>query len=123
MCDVEGIPPDSEPLERWQKARKAHKCCACDEIIEPGHIYHVTSGRWEGEFDTYKHCARCYKTWTILVQESQEPVPFMLNCGEVYEGDNEELLRLAFVTPHEGQAIAQLMKYEQDEQRKRWAKT
>jgi hypothetical protein len=41
------------------KARKDHKCCECGDIIKKGDIYEYVSGKWEGEFDTYKTCMIC----------------------------------------------------------------
>src|SRR5690349_116120 len=40
-------------------ARKAHRCCECREIIEPGEKYQYVSGVWDGRGDSFKTCLRC----------------------------------------------------------------
>ena len=45
--------------ERMVRARKVHKCCECEREILVGAVYEKVSGRWEGEFGTYKFCADC----------------------------------------------------------------
>lgn len=103
MCDY-AVPPDDETWERWQKARKEHKCCACRETIRKGDRYHVTSGTWDHDFSSHEQCARCRRVWEILQYDMNiECVPFSLDCGETYEGDNKELIALSFMTPDEAQ--------------------
>jgi len=41
------------------KARKQHKCCECEGIIETGEYYNIHSGLWVGEWSTYKVCLDC----------------------------------------------------------------
>jgi hypothetical protein len=45
--------------ERFQRARKPHKCCECYAEILPGDRYQVVSGVWGGEFSNYKSCSPC----------------------------------------------------------------
>jgi len=40
-------------------ARKQHRCCECGRKIEPGTRYIRYSGKWDGEFMTYKRCESC----------------------------------------------------------------
>ena len=40
-------------------ARKTHRCCECRREIQRGEQYRVESGKWDGEFCTYKTCADC----------------------------------------------------------------
>lgn len=99
MC--EAIGPDSDTWERWHRARKEHRCCACGESIKPGDRYHVTSGMWDRRFESHKQCARCRRVWEKLqdAPSEYEPIPFALNCGHVYDGDDPEMYELAFALP------------------------
>ena len=47
--------------ESFPVARKGHKCCECGEEINPGQKYSKETGKWEGEFRTYKTCMPCYR--------------------------------------------------------------
>jgi hypothetical protein len=42
-----------------RKARKPHKCCECDGVIQPGENYHYHHGVWDGEAADYKVCIDC----------------------------------------------------------------
>jgi hypothetical protein len=42
-----------------RKARKAHKCCECHGMIQPGEIYHYHHGVWDGEAADFKVCMDC----------------------------------------------------------------
>lgn len=90
---------------RVRKARKAHKCCACGEKIRAGDRYWYTSGVFDGTGFDYKHCVRCWTVIDMLDTLTGEPADIHLDCGTTYEGDNEELIALAFMTPDEGQAF------------------
>ena len=107
MCDVDALPGTS--ARRWQRARKTHTCTACRETIRPGDLYHVLTGVWDGEWDSFKHCARCWKMIRALADLTGEAVDLELNCGETYEpvGDDDPLLALAFLTPDEAQVWAE----------------
>lgn len=41
------------------KARKAHRCYECGEIIRTGDRYERVSGKWDGKWDTYRFCLPC----------------------------------------------------------------
>src|SRR5262245_32137550 len=41
------------------RAKKPQKCCECKETINPGDQYEVVSGKWEGEWSSFKTCAPC----------------------------------------------------------------
>jgi hypothetical protein len=93
----------------WRTARKPHECFACHETIRPGDRYHRWSMRFDGEFSDHSHCARCYSIIGELWNAGAESVDLGLNCGETWEenfGDlPEDVARLAFMTPEEGQAL------------------
>lgn len=61
-CSVE-IDTDCECLEMFKqnevKARKTHRCGECGDIISPGDVYERSSGKCDGDFDTYKTCLTC----------------------------------------------------------------
>lgn len=93
--------------ETWRTARKARRCCACGETITAGHRYHRTSGKWDGRMDTFDHCARCWRVVLLLSAErawTDELVDLLLDCGEIYEGDDPRMYELAFATADEAQA-------------------
>jgi len=41
------------------KARKPQKCCECHDSISPGERYEIVSGKWEGEWSSFKTCLPC----------------------------------------------------------------
>ena len=43
----------------FPKARKEHICCECREVIEKGQKYQLFTGKWGGEFGTFKTCMAC----------------------------------------------------------------
>jgi len=55
MIDI--LPQVYEHQER--KARKAHRCCECHSMIQPGEHYHVHKGIWDGEPAEFKVCPEC----------------------------------------------------------------
>ena len=40
-------------------ARLRHRCCECNGVIEPGERYHLDSGVWDGEGQSFKTCDEC----------------------------------------------------------------
>lgn len=45
--------------EEVRRARKEYKCCECGEKILPGDVHGYATGCWEGDWLTYRTCARC----------------------------------------------------------------
>jgi hypothetical protein len=43
----------------WYKARRAHQCCECQGVIQPGDRYEYVSGCWEGEWSHFSTCVGC----------------------------------------------------------------
>lgn len=41
------------------KARKSHKCCECNRVINIGEKYERANGKWLGKVDTYATCLDC----------------------------------------------------------------
>jgi hypothetical protein len=108
MCEEWDCGPDAYS-EKWRKARKEHQCCACHETIGAGHRYHYLSGIWEGEPEEFKHCARCWKIYELLVDRAREQgndvaPSLLLDCGTVWKDPPDEIAALAFVT--QGEVVA-----------------
>ena len=101
-----------EPVvDGWRKARKEHVCFACRETIRAGDRYHYTSQIDKGEFNQFKHCARCWAICGAILEAGAESVQYDLRCGVSWQeafGENppDEVARLAFLTPDEAQREA-----------------
>lgn len=52
---------------RMVKSRKAHRCTECGCTIGHADAYERTEALWEGQFETYKTCARCcaLRKWVL----------------------------------------------------------
>jgi hypothetical protein len=100
MCD------ELDPCKVWEserrRARKEHRCDACDESIQPGHLYQHTFWVFDGEAGSYKHCRRC---WTIYKALGPEANP-LLDCGTVWNDPPPEIEALAFALPSDIYEIA-----------------
>jgi hypothetical protein len=106
VCDDwdDGEPPDVWVRE-WRRARKEHECCACAEAIRAGERYHLTRQLFEGSWDEWKHCARCWAICEALWASGRDSIEYGLNCGELWERPPPEVERLAFLTREEAQAL------------------
>ena len=70
MCFYDG---DSDVSTVWReqiilKSKKTHKCTECHEekAIKPGDSYFTAAHLFEGRWDTYKCCARCYFARSLI---------------------------------------------------------
>lgn len=59
-CEEGDLPAVSRT--EWRKARKAHICCECKDIIRLGERYELTAGLWDGEWKTFSTCGHCVDT-------------------------------------------------------------
>lgn len=50
----------------YPKARKTHRCCECGGPIHPGEKYGVHSGKWDGEFDSFKQHLDCEEACVFI---------------------------------------------------------
>jgi hypothetical protein len=107
MCDLHSDRPSCWS-ETWRRARKPHRCRACDETIRRGDRYHYSSGVWDGRPDSFAHCARCWAIYLALQAELEpgEGIDLDLDCGETWqsafgEEPPEAVARLAFLLPDE----------------------
>jgi hypothetical protein len=108
MCDLGE--PDEYPdvyVSEWHRARKQHKCCACDEKILPRERYHFLKHLFEGIWEDWKHCARCWAICQALWRASDGgSIELELNCGKVWRDPPEHVARLAFLSRAEAQELA-----------------
>ncbi len=62
--------------ETERKARKAHKCCECRQIIGIGEKYQYCSGIWDGVPDSYKTCLSCLTLRNDYVCKTGDDIGF-----------------------------------------------
>jgi hypothetical protein len=110
VCENEGEYP--EPLTaEWRRARKPHRCYACHEDIRKRDKYHIVVQIYDGEVETFRHCARCW-VMASAIQSKTGYVQWDLHCGELWEtaiGDvPHDIARLAFLTPDEAQRLPEV---------------
>lgn len=60
MCSCDFDAPSPEFYnETYHKAAKEHCCDECGDKIEVGERYQYISGKWDGDFMTFKTCEIC----------------------------------------------------------------
>lgn len=107
---------DGEPVDversGFRRARKPHRCCACNETIQVGHRYHYSFEIFDGSADSWKRCARCQLIYEHLVAvlPYDEAPDYELNCGHTYEEVHgepppDEIAALAFLSPGDAQRL------------------
>ena len=108
MCiDVDELAIDKPQSYRWQRARKEHKCCACERNIERGRLYHYTAALDYGSWSGYHHCARCWAIVEHLWTGTDSAIEIRLDCGNKYKApENDPGHALAFMTDAEAEAWA-----------------
>lgn len=67
-CDCDGDLPDFM-AEKTVIARKLHKCCECRRPIQVGESHRSVRGKWDGEVQTFRQCARCSRVADALYRE------------------------------------------------------
>jgi len=102
--------------ERFPRARKRHMCDACDDTIEPGHVYARIGIVFDRRAYTIVRCLRCQALHEHLREKCRAHrdgdrwPDEHLDCGLDYEEEwgplPDEIAALAFVTPAEMQATA-----------------
>lgn len=60
-CSVDGYDPPTVYLVHRYKARRSHTCCECQREIKKRETYEQATGRWDGEWSTYKTCLGCLR--------------------------------------------------------------
>lgn len=66
-CYCDYNPPDFFS-ESMHTARKAHRCSECGRAIDVGEQYENTTGKWDGDFSTFKTCLRCRAVREYVVE-------------------------------------------------------
>jgi hypothetical protein len=120
--DADGCEPYSVYNEHQRRARKDHRCSACQAVvIRRGDLYKDIRTVFEGEAETIKRCARCEALYQHLKGLGQRTVTradgstyqvthFVpaekLDCGNSYQDEWErdpppEIAALAFWLPGE----------------------
>lgn len=93
--------------ERPVRARKAHKCIACREVIAPGHRYWRIGVIYDGSARTLRRCLRCQCIHVHLRELCSSSDDYTwpdewLGCGQSYEAEwgkcPEHIAVLAFVS-------------------------
>ena len=75
------------------RARKQHACCECGVEIQPGDTYHVSTGMWDKDFNTYRQCVDCYwiAGYILSVADCPCDVCFGFLCDWVHELRGDDL--------------------------------
>ena len=81
MCNCE-LPEFSSTSIRT--ARKTHKCCECDRVVNPGDKYEYFTGKFDGGMFTYKTCLTCSQVRKWLARK--------IDCCIEFEGLITELI-------------------------------
>lgn len=58
MCYCDFDPPEFYN-HKTVVGRKQHRCVECLRVIEIGEEQEVASGKWEGDFETFRTCKDC----------------------------------------------------------------
>lgn len=102
MCDYGEDDETDVWVFEWIKARKTHACCACDEPIAAGQIYHSYKALRDGEWSRWVHCGRCWRVCEAIWQMNDgAAIDLNLACGEVWESPPDDVAALAFALPGE----------------------
>ena len=102
-CDFE-MPSFSATNIR--KARKVHRCEACNYRIQSGETYEYTVGKWDGEFQAFATCAGCLQ----LREYVSAHVPcFCWTYQELHEEALETLREYTYLVPGMGMESGRLI--------------
>ena len=63
-CDYDSMPDFFS--EKFVYAKKKHICCECGKEIKIGDEYKYITGKWDGDFITYKTCEKCSNLFESL---------------------------------------------------------
>lgn len=104
MCDeyLDEDGPDAFQ-SRVRRAAKEHSCIACKETIRRGDLYRYSSGIFEGQPFSYRHCLRCWAMLDAIQDKNGESGDIYLDCGEIWKDPPPEVAALAFMTREEMQ--------------------
>ncbi len=110
MCDIDEGPEFQR--DTWRRARKQHNCCACKHVVQSGEHYMNCFGKWDGEVDTYRYCARCWAFVQAVLKNGDGYIHGLacgVDWGEAFNEDPPEAVAaLAFMTPTEIRELGEL---------------
>ena len=115
--DVDGGDMGEFVSQSMPVACKAHKCCECGRVINPGEKYERVSGKWLGDFEVYKTCLDCLSIrdtlfcnfyYGCIFDELQEQIS--------YSGGDRIAENLSGLTPAARARVCEMLE-------KHWAET
>lgn len=77
-CDFDSPSAYREVL---RVARKPHTCHQCYRPIQPGDLYQVASGVWDGRGDSFNMCDTCKTVANLAEGLHDGPFCFLLDGG------------------------------------------
>lgn len=82
---------------------------ACSLVINPGDVYHMQENLYDGSWDRWRHCARCWEMFEHILNNSDDIIAIdpYLNCGQLWEDPPDRIASLAFMLPEEIAAKAE----------------
>lgn len=101
------------------KAIKVHRCCECRGEIQPGEVYHLLTGVWDGRGMSFKTCSDCEQLRKQLKEDSDlhwDEMPALGQLGsevEYWHADQFDRIRIkrgltsAFIALNSAQETAQ----------------
>lgn len=72
------------PTDLLRTARKQHRCCECAELIHAGEQYHYHKSLFDGAWQEYKMCLRCWKLFGIIDKLSHPDCVCFTGLREAY---------------------------------------
>lgn len=60
MCGCESYDGPDVYHQALVKARRERKCEECGALIAPGQLYSRAKGCWDGDWNTYSECRKCF---------------------------------------------------------------
>jgi hypothetical protein len=71
------------------RARRQHTCCECHGPIVIGMRYQLVTGRWDGQFESWRTCLRCADLRDRYIQAFNLRHEELLAFGELMEALQE----------------------------------
>lgn len=69
--------------DKWQKAKKQHRCCECYRTIQPGEKYKIEVNKYDDGLDSFKTCIDCMSVRSAMFCD------FLY--GEIWEAVGEQI--------------------------------
>ena len=75
-----------------RRARKAHRCDECDQVIAVGERYLCTDALWDGAWITHRQCRRCVYD-RLRIQSAELAAGCRISEAQPADGGLREALR------------------------------